>query len=125
MGEELLKITGHNFRPITPKSNCRFIWVADFINEHGAWNVQRLQEHFWEMDVREILNIRMSPRNGQDFLAWFPERSGQFTVRSAYRLASENQGDTAALGASNSIPSGRRPTWERRKNMRCPHVWFW
>ena len=26
------------------------------------------------MDVGEILKIRTSPRGGQDFLAWFPER---------------------------------------------------
>ena len=54
---------GHNFRPVTPKRNCRYNWVADFLDEHGAWDVQRLREHFWDMDVCEILKIRTSPRN--------------------------------------------------------------
>lgn len=103
---------GHNFRPVTPKRNCQFNWVADFLNEHGAWNVQRLREHFWELDVREILKIRTSPRNGPDFLAWFPERSGQFSVRSAYHLATEVQ-YAVGLGSSSGNPSGRRPIWQR------------
>ena len=81
---------GHNLRPVTPKCNCRLHWVADFIDEHVAWKELLLREHFWELDVREILKIRTSPRNGQDFLAWFPERSGQFSVKSAYRLAAED-----------------------------------
>lgn len=80
---------GHNLRPITPRRNCRYNWVVDFLNEHDAWNEERLREHFSDMDVREILKIRTSPRNGQDFVAWFPERSGQFTIRSAYHLATD------------------------------------
>ena len=67
---------GHNLRPVTPKGNCRLHWVADFIDEHGAWKEQLMREHFWDLDVCEILKIRTSPRNKQDFLAWFLERSG-------------------------------------------------
>ena len=93
--------------------------MADFLNEHGAWNVQRLREHFWELDVREILKIRTSPRNSQDFLAWFPERSGQFSVRSAYHLATEVQ-YAVGLGSSSGNPSGRRPIWQRIWNANVP-----
>ena len=37
---------GKRCRPITPKKKCLFNRVADFLDEHGAWNMQRLQEHF-------------------------------------------------------------------------------
>ena len=55
---------GQNFRPVPQKRNCRCNWVSAFLNEHGAWNEQRLREHFWELGVHEILKIRTSPRNG-------------------------------------------------------------
>ena len=64
------------------------------------------------MDVREILKIWTSPRGGQDFLAWFPEKSGLFTVKSAYHLAVENQ-LADAVGASSTSPCGHRPIWRR------------
>ena len=28
---------GHNFRPVTPKGNCRFNRVSDFLDDNGAW----------------------------------------------------------------------------------------
>jgi hypothetical protein len=37
---------GHDQRPITPKRNCRFNRVSDFLYDHGGWNIEQLQEHF-------------------------------------------------------------------------------
>ena len=108
---------GNYFRPVTPKRNCRFNWVVDFIDEHGAWNVQRLREHFWDLDVREILKIRTSPRSGQDFLAWLPEKSGMFTVWAAYRLAHET---LLNLCASSNSPTGQRFVWQRIWGAKVP-----
>ena len=108
----------NDFKPITPKRNCRYNWVADFLEESGAWNVNRLRQYFWDMDVAEILKIRTSPRGEQDFLAWFPERSGSFTVRSAYRLATSD--GQAGLGSSSSAPGGHRVTWRRIWHAKLP-----
>ena len=110
---------GHNFRPVTPKGNCRYNWVADFLDEHGAWNVQRLREHFWDLDVRVILKSRTSPRNEQDFIAWFPQKSGQFNVRSSDHLATEGP-HSVHLSSSIGIPSGRRPIWQRIWSSQVP-----
>lgn len=60
---------GPGFRPITPKRNCRFNKVSDFLDEHGAWNLQRLNDHFWNMDIHEIVKIGTSPRYREDFFA--------------------------------------------------------
>ena len=97
----------HDFKPITPKRNCRHNWVADFLDESGAWNMQMLRQYFWDMDIREIVKIRTSSRRGQDFLAWFPEKSGLFTVKSAYHLAREYQLSNS-MSASSSNPSGHK-----------------
>ena len=70
--------------------------------------MQRLREHFWDIDVCEILKIRTSPRNRQDFIGWFPEKNECFSVRSAYRLATGNH----ATGASSHNPTGVRPIWQ-------------
>ena len=52
--------------------------ISDFLDEPGGWNVHQLQKHFWEVYVPQILKIPMSPRNREDFLAWFSERHGKF-----------------------------------------------
>jgi hypothetical protein len=60
--------------------------VADFLLPVGSWNLQRLQLYFTTDDVEEIMKIKTSRHNEEDFVAWFPEKNGMFTVRSAYRL---------------------------------------
>lgn len=101
------------FKPVTPKRNCRPNHVADFLNEHGAWNTQLLRKHFWPMDVDEILKIRTSPRQRQGFVAWQPERVGHFTVHSAYKLATTEHDDVFAGGASSGSPNGERQLWKK------------
>uniref|UniRef100_A0A453LJ72 Reverse transcriptase zinc-binding domain-containing protein n=1 Tax=Aegilops tauschii subsp. strangulata TaxID=200361 RepID=A0A453LJ72_AEGTS len=73
--------------------------------------VQRLNDLFWPMDVREILKIHTSSRQRQDFFAWHPEKNGQFSVRSAYHLATTVHDDQFAGGASSANPDGNRPIW--------------
>ena len=95
-----------SFRPITPKGNCRFHRVSDFLDDNGAWKQDRLREFFWQMDIDHILKIRTLPRQRDDFLAWYPEKSGVFTVRSAYKLATCDHNAAAANGASSAAPEG-------------------
>ena len=67
---------GHDYLPVTPKRYSRFNRVFDFLDNNGAWNMERLEEHFWPMDIHHILKIRTSPRNRHDFLAWPLKRMG-------------------------------------------------
>lgn len=82
--------------------------MSDFLNGDGAWNMQRLEEHFWPMDVQHIVKIKTSPRNRHDFIAWAPEKNGCFTVKSAYKLAMEEHDDRVVGGAYGGHPSGDR-----------------
>lgn len=79
-----------------------------FVDENGAWIKDQLEDSFWPMGVAQILLIRPSPRCMRDFLAWRPERSGSFTVHSAYWLATSNHDDVSAGGSSSSHPGGER-----------------
>jgi hypothetical protein len=46
-----------------------------------------LQHYFTRADATEILKIQTSGRKEADFVAWYPEKRGLFTVKSAYNLA--------------------------------------
>jgi hypothetical protein len=102
---------GPTFWPILEKGECRYNRVSDFLDMHGAWNIDRLTDCFRPVDVEAILKIRTSPRAQEDFLAWQPEKSGLFPVRSAYHLAVSDHIDQTAGGASSSRPCGKRPVW--------------
>ncbi|KAM0876387.1 hypothetical protein ACQ4PT_036201 [Festuca glaucescens] len=98
-------------RPISLRGECRFKSVSDFLVENSAWNHARLMEFFLPVDVEAILKIRASPTGQQDFLAWQPEKSGIFTVRSAYHLAVSGHVEAVAGRAASSRPDGQRPVW--------------
>ena len=104
-------------KPITPQGRCRLRRVADLLDNHGAWKTAVVNQVFYPVDAEEILKIRTSPRLGEDIVAWAPERSGNFTVRSAYRLALEDRLRPSSVAASRAL-DGRRAVWSFI--WRCP-----
>ena len=54
--------------------------------EIGRWNEQLVYDTFIATDAQAILNIPLSTDDGADSLAWLFERSGLYTVKSAYRI---------------------------------------
>jgi hypothetical protein len=80
-----------NHRPTTPKGRCRYRWVTDLLTPDGQCNEGKLAQFFSEQDVVEILKIKPSSRHEADFLAWFPDKRGNFSIKSPYRLALDNQ----------------------------------
>jgi hypothetical protein len=53
------------------------------------WKEEVIREYFRDEDVHTILSLRLPTKPVEDFLAWNYEKSGVFSVRSAYRLANE------------------------------------
>jgi hypothetical protein len=53
----------------------------------------------------------MSRRNEQDFIAWYPEKQGLFTVKSAYKLALERKMQEQGTEATSTWPDGARLDW--------------
>jgi hypothetical protein len=104
-----------------PRSNqgrCRYRWVADFLLPDGTWNLQRLQQYFQEDDISDIMQIKASTRNEEDFVSWFPEKNGVFTVKSAYRLVLHHEMQNQDRGATSLRPDGASPSW--KLIWRCP-----
>jgi ribonuclease HI len=74
-------------RPITCLQNDAPQMVADFIDVTTAsWNVPMLQQFFLPMDIEVITSIPLSTRRMDDCWAWHFEKTGIFSVRSAYRM---------------------------------------
>jgi predicted 3-demethylubiquinone-9 3-methyltransferase (glyoxalase superfamily) len=53
---------------------------------NGAWDMQCLQQYFNQEDIQAIVQIKPSTRHEEDFVAWFTDKWGMFTIRGAYRL---------------------------------------
>jgi hypothetical protein len=63
-------------------------------------------------DVNEVLKIRLSGRVPEDYIAWHYEKSGIFSVRSAYHLAVQlDRADQNQAGCSTR-PDGSRPVFK-------------
>jgi hypothetical protein len=60
-------------------------------------------------DAAEVLKIRSMQIGEEDFIAWFYEKTGIFTVKSAYKLAQELEHMTNHdVGSSSSLSDGRQ-----------------
>ena len=96
---------------ISPKGRCRFKWVSELMDHNGNWDNSKLQQFFLPINICEIQKIRPSHRLGEDFIAWAQEKSGVFSVRSAYRLASDDL-HNGPVTSSSHHPDSRRDGWK-------------
>ena len=74
-------------RPICCISDTPPGKVSELINPLTfTWDLQAVDTHFLPMDGELIRSILLSGRRQEDFWAWHYEKSGVFSVRSAYRM---------------------------------------
>lgn len=74
-------------------------------------DLYRLNQFSLPLDVQAICRIRLCPRFGDDFIAWEPEKNGQFTVRSAYWLPT-GEPYAPSLASTNSARDGHMEVWK-------------
>jgi hypothetical protein len=101
----------HPSRRLTLKrQRSRLRWVSQLMGPgKREWDVPLLQSILFPHDVEEVLKTRLSGRRQEDFVAWHYEKSGIFSVRSAYHLAVQiDQAELNAAGCSTR-PDGSRP----------------
>jgi hypothetical protein len=68
--------------------------VADLILQNPrGWNEPLIRKMFLFHEAEEILNLRIPASEGDDILSWHYEKSGLFSVRSAYKLAMEGRSE--------------------------------
>lgn len=106
-------------RPIGTTRACRLRRVEHLIDQEGrAWDETLLRRYFYPCDVAEIMKIKIPWSRCADWLAWNFEKSGMFTVKSAYRLAFQLKHGSDRT-ESSSRPEGGRRLW---KNIWSAHV---
>jgi hypothetical protein len=86
-------------------------WVSELLDIDGReWDFDKLIHIFNPADVEEISKIKIPARWSEDFIAWHMEKTGIFTVRSAYNLALRiKRGQD--VQSSSSAPHGERRLW--------------
>jgi len=92
---------------------CRLRRVSHLINQDSnSWDETKLRRYFHIWDVDEILKIKIPAGDTEDLIAWHYEKSGVFSVRSAYRLALACDQDLGAVGSSLAR-NGELPIWKK------------
>ena len=77
--------------PLGCKPNSEVEKVSELLLPDGTgWDVAKLNETFFEVDVNDILKIPVGRAGTDDYLAWNYTKNGIFSVRSAYHLKYQN-----------------------------------
>jgi ribonuclease HI len=106
-------------RPITPKGKSIISKVSELIDPNtGSWDKNLVQDIFWSQDANMILAIPLF-EDFEDEWAWHFENSGQFSVKSAYRL--KRQTDEININGQIENQYGNsRMNWNAIWNLECP-----
>ena len=102
------------------------VYVSELIDAATkAWDHQKVHEHLQPPDAELILKIPLSTRNIADSWAWHYERSGLFTVRSAYRLlvdTKRRREDWLEGRPNTSDVSATQGQWKKLWRVKVPSV---
>jgi hypothetical protein len=84
------------------KTRTRLRWVSQLMKAGTReWDEDLIRTYLFPHDAKEVLKIRPTSRVEEDFIAWHYEKSGIFTVSSAYKLALQiHQADQRQVGSS-------------------------
>jgi hypothetical protein len=92
------------------KGRTRLRWVSQLmIRGSREWDDNVLSTCFFNHDIQEVKKIRLSNRIDEDVVAWFYEKSGMFSVRSAYRIVVQHDQEITNQAGSSSRPDGAGP----------------
>jgi hypothetical protein len=110
----------YGMKPIGCLRSCRLRRVSQLIDRaSNSWDEAQVRRFFHPCDVDEILKIKLSSRVPADWVAWNFEKSGLFTVRSAYRLAMQEKYEMGTTGSSTSM-EGERSSWKQVWKAKVP-----
>lgn len=111
-------------RPITPGDGQDIEHVSELITESGGWNEEMIRERLLPVDAAAILR-QPRGRGGQDFWAWNYERSGIYSVKSAYRLLYNRKFEnTLAQAPSSSIDEVWKCIWKLNVPPKVKVFWW-
>jgi hypothetical protein len=88
--------------------------VNELLTNDHCWDVGKVRSIFFAPDAEAMLQIPLSMRVSEDVLAWAKEKSGEYSVRSAYRALVLYDGHEIAQG-SDAVSSsmGDEGLWKK------------
>ena len=94
--------------------------VRDLLREENLeWNTVLVKEMFLPQDAEAILSIPISETRARDRMVWAGDKKGNFTVRSAYRLACDIEAEGS--NSSCSDPSMMQGVWRGVWSLNVPN----
>jgi hypothetical protein len=102
-------------RPMGRFMETDLVKVNELIAVDSQWNISLIRSLFFAPDVESILQIPLRSSEGEDWLAWSLEKSGMYSICSAYRaMALRNQMEDVAIGgAASSSSESNGDIWKR------------
>jgi hypothetical protein len=99
-----------------------------FDGEHRRWNEQLVHQSFIGIDADEILKIQPSRTLPEDVATWSLERSGVYSIRSAYKLLKTDHLEQLAAKEGSGAASTGRYWWKLLSKLKIPpkvKVFWW
>jgi hypothetical protein len=102
----------YNLKPRAGKSNARVRRVSQLLtNGSNEWNQDIVRRIFYAEDAACILNMRLPDQSSEDIMAWHYERNGNFSVKSAYKLAYNLNNGTRWIAGGSGAQNNARKIW--------------
>ena len=110
-------------RPMGRLKETDLVTVNQLLTASNDWNEPLIREIFFAPDVDSILSIPLRSTGGDDWLAWSKEKSGIYTVRSAYKsLMEARQSEEARINNGHVVSSSENDTELWRRLWKLPVV---
>ena len=88
-------------------------WVHQLIDEETrSWKEDLLRRFFHQFDVEEIMKLKIPGQEREDMTAWYYEKTGMFTVWSAYHLGVKMKELEKGQTSSSANPDGGQASVE-------------
>ena len=111
------------------KSRTRMKWVSDLIlTGPKGWDENLVRHLFYPHDAEETLQLRIPSSGEGDFVAWRFEKTGMFSVKSAYKHALTLKEQKEDEGQYRDATLGERKIWDIIWKANVPqkiHIFAW
>ncbi|XP_073358359.1 uncharacterized mitochondrial protein AtMg00310-like [Aegilops tauschii subsp. strangulata] len=99
--------------PLLKPPNTNVQTVSDLIDpKNWPWRQELIRTTFITPDADAILNIPIRKGGDEEFYAWAFERSGNYTIKSAYRaLVTQNERSALEEGAATGASRDDKQMW--------------
>jgi hypothetical protein len=90
-------------------------YVSELITADNQWDEQLIHSIFMASDADRILQIPLRRTNGEDGIAWAHDKSGIYSVRSAYRamVAEKEQRVEVQRGGVSTSAANDETKWKK------------